>query len=140
MKFNIPKNDSRYYWTQHSVRKMLFYGLTGDRVKRIIRNPKRVENGVAENTVAVMQPTAAKNRPTEVWVMYATAKPRSQKSRQGSGQAKVDESKDSKFIIHNSKFIVISAWRYPGISPVGKQIPIPADIMEELQKEGIMLK
>ncbi len=121
MKFNIPKNDSRYYWTQHSVRKMLFYGLTGDRVKRIIRNPKRVENGVAENTVAVMQPTAAKNRPTEVWVMYATAKPRSQKSRQGSGQAKVAESKDSKFIILSSLLSVpggiresaLSANRYP---------------------------
>src|SRR3989338_891351 len=67
MRFNIPKNDSKYHWTQHSVRKMLFYGLTVDRVKRIIRNPKRVENGVAENTIAVMQSTGTSKKPTEMW-------------------------------------------------------------------------
>lgn len=111
MSFKIPKNDSKYMWTQHVVRKMNFYGLSPDRVKRIIRNPKRVEEGIVENTVAVMSPTDNKKKPTEIWTMY--------QSRGG-------------------KKIVISAWRYPGISPVGKQIPIPQDILEELKNEGII--
>jgi len=111
MQFNIPKNDSKYYWTQHSVRKMLFYGLTADRVKRIIRSPKRVENGVAEDTIAVMQENSNKKKPTEIWTMY-----------QQKGNKKV----------------IISAWRYPGVSPIGKTIPIPADILEELKREGVL--
>ena len=125
MRFNIPKNDSKYYWTQHCVRKMLFYGLTADRVKRIIRNPKRIENGVAENTIAVMNSAGTKNKPTEIWVMCAAAEP---------------QVKDKKFKVKSSgKKIIISAWRYPGVSPAGKQIPIPTDVLEELKKEGIMI-
>ncbi|MBI4158563.1 MAG: hypothetical protein HY505_03030 [Candidatus Yanofskybacteria bacterium] len=112
MQFKIPKNDSKYHWTQHSIRKMLFYSLTADRIKRIIINPKRVENGVAENTVSAMIPGANKKKPSEVWTMY-----------QQKGSRK----------------IIISAWRYPGVSPIGKQIPIPADILEELKKEGIVI-
>jgi len=38
----------------------------------------------------------------------------------------------------DNRKVVISAWRYPGVSPVGKQIPIPADILEELKKEGML--
>jgi len=102
---------------------MMFYGLTADRVKRIIRNPKRMEDGVAEGTLAAMQSSGTKQKPTEIWVMYATAKPRTQ---------------NSKFKIQNSRLIVISAWRYPGVSPVGKQIPIPADILAELKEDGII--
>lgn len=90
---------------------MLFYGLTADKIKRIIRNPKRIEKGVAENTIAVMVSGATKKKPTEIWTMY-----------QQKG----------------SKKIIISSWRYPGVSPVGKQIPIPADILEELKEEGII--
>lgn len=111
MRFSIPKNDSKYHWAQHCVRKMLFYGLTADRVKRIIRNPKRVERGVAENTIAVMVPGANKRKPSEIWAMYQK---------------------------RGNKKVVISAWRYPGVSPAGKQIPIPADILVELKEEGIL--
>lgn len=106
------QGGSGYHWTQHCVRKMMFYGLTADRVKRVIRNPKRVEEGVAENTIAVMVSGANKNKSSEIWTMYQK---------------------------RGNKKIVISAWRYPGISPVGKQIPIPSDILEELKKEGIMI-
>lgn len=122
--FKLPKNDAKYHWTNHVVRKMMYYGLSPDRVKRVIRNPKRVEDGVAENTVAVMQPSTNIKKPTEVWVMYANA------SRGG-----VDALRDQK---KGSKKIVISAWRYPGVSPVGKQIPIPQDILEELKNDGII--
>ena len=120
MNFKIPKNDLKYAWTNHVIRKMLFYGLTPDRVKRVIRSPKRVENGVAENTIAVMTPGSNKKKPSEIWVMYQRKSP------------------NSKLTIHNSRFIIISAWRYPGISPIGKAIPIPTDILEELRKEKVL--
>ena len=111
MNFKVPKNDGKYHWTSHVIGKMAFYGLTPDRVRRVIRSPKRVEEGIAENTIGVMQPSANLKKPTEVWVMY---------QKKGS------------------KKIVISAWRYPGVSPVGKQIQIPAGILEELKNDGII--
>ena len=114
------KKDPKYHWTNHVIRKMTFYGLSPDRVKRVIRNPKRVEDGVAENTIAVMAQGSNTKKPSEIWVMYQR------------------KNKNSKFKILNSKFIVISAWRYPGISPIGKQIPIPHDILEELKNEGVL--
>jgi len=132
MNFKIPKNDSKYWWTNHVIGKMDFYGLSPDRVKRVIRSPKRVEEGIAENTVAVMSPvggSASGGRPndkklpwkSEVWVMY----------QQRNKNLKI---KNQNF----SRKIIISAWRYPGISPVGKAIPIPADILEELKNDGVL--
>jgi hypothetical protein len=100
---------------------MGYYGLSPDRVKRVIRNPKRVEEGIAENTIGVMQPSTNIKKPTEVWVMYQ------QKLKVTSEKLKVGGQK-----------IIISAWRYPGVSPIGKKIPIPADILEELRSEGVI--
>ena len=37
-----------------------------------------------------------------------------------------------------NKIIIISAWRYPGTSPVGKKIPIPDNIWEELVRENLV--
>ena len=36
------------------------------------------------------------------------------------------------------KTIVISAWRYPGISPVRSAIPIPEDVLAELIELGVV--
>jgi len=38
----------------------------------------------------------------------------------------------------SSQKIIITAWRYPGVSPVRDQIPIPRDIIEELRAEGVL--
>ena len=122
MNFNLLKKDPKYYWTQHVIRKMAFYGLSPDRVRRVIRNPKRREDGVAENTIAVMVPGSNKKKPSEMWVMYSLSKKASTLSLPKG----------------NIKKVIISAWRYPGVSPAGKQIPIPHDILEELQNEGII--
>ena len=70
MQFKIPKDDAKYHWTQHSGRKMMHYGLSADRVKRVIRAPRRMEAGVAPGTLAVMQPAGTSKKPWEVWVMY----------------------------------------------------------------------
>lgn len=112
MQFKFPKNDEKYSWTNHVGRKMMFYGLSADRIKRVMRNPKRSEKGVAPDTIAVMQPAGTNNRPYEVWVMYAQ-KP-------------------------SNKKLIITAWRYPGVSPVRDEIPIPPDIIEELKREGLL--
>ncbi len=113
--------SQNYEWTNHSVRKMRYYRLTESRVKRVVRYPKRKEEGIALGTVAVMQPaklTRDKKRPwrEEIWVMY----------RELSSKSQIPNYKRKKRII--------SAWRYPGVSPKGKEIPIPQDIREELEK------
>ena len=92
----------------------MFYGLSADRIKRVMRSPKRSEKGIAEGTIAVMQPTGSK-KPSEVWVMYQAS------SKRGKGRK-----------------IIITAWRYPGVSPIRDEIPIPADILEELKRDGII--
>ncbi|OGN04313.1 MAG: hypothetical protein A2831_01270 [Candidatus Yanofskybacteria bacterium RIFCSPHIGHO2_01_FULL_44_17] len=119
MQFKPPKNDDKYRWTNHVKGKMVYYGISEGLIKRIVRFPKRKEDGVAERTVAVMQPTSNKKKPQEVWVMYQ----------------QIDQNLRSQTI--NSKFQIpavriISAWRYPGISPAGRPIQIPDDVLQEL--------
>jgi len=118
--FKPPKNDQKYQWTNHVTDKMLYYGISESLIKRIVRFPKRKETGVAPNTVAVMQPTSNKKKPQEIWVMYQ--------------ELSKTPSSNSHSSISNfqTKKRIISAWRYPGVSPVGKPIPIPAEILQEL--------
>ena len=116
MQFKFPKNDDKYFWTNHVGRKMMFYGLSADRIKRIMRSPKRSEKGIAEGTIAVMCPcgTSPGGRhpwKSEVWVMYQAL------GKRGKGRR-----------------IIITAWRYPGVSPIRDEIPIPIDILEELKE------
>ena len=59
----------KYLWTAHSRIKMRQYGLSESRIKRIIRHPARVEEGILEGAVAAMQPAGGK-RYSEIWVMY----------------------------------------------------------------------
>lgn len=108
MQFKPPKNNDRYFWTKHALGKMKYYGLTAQRILRVINRPARLEEGVAENTSAAMQP-ASVNRKTgkwsmEIWTMYQLV---------------------------NKKYKIISAWRYPGVSP--KRNSIPTEIMEEVK-------
>lgn len=67
--------------------KMMFYGLSESRIKRIFRSPKRIEDGVVENTLAIMQPAGTIKNPYEIWVMVQKAQ---------------------------ETVKIISAWRYPG--------------------------
>ena len=108
--FNIPKDDQKYRWTHHVVRKMQHYGLTPSRVLRVIRAPQRTEKGIVENTLAAMQTAGTKARPWEVWTMWRK-----------EGKRK----------------LIITAWRYPGVSPVREVAPVPVDILAELRQEGV---
>lgn len=107
--FKIPPNDAKYEWTHHAIAKMGHYRLVPSLVKRIIRFPHRTEEGIAASTTAVMQKARTK-RAQEFWVMFRDV-----------GKCKR----------------IISAWRYPGVSPLGKEIPIPEEIRRELELEGL---
>lgn len=107
MKF--PKDDKTYKWTSHIKGKMIFYRLSPQVVKNIMRSPRRVEEGIAPNTTAAMKRHDTSKRKEELWLMY-------RKENQNLG----------------NKIIMISTWRYPGVSKSGKKIPIPDNIREEL--------
>jgi hypothetical protein len=123
LNFKLPENDKKYEWTNHVKEKMVYYGISAALIKRIIRFPKRKEEGIAPGTIAVMQPSSNKKRPQEIWVMYQPI------SRKPVGKSRA---LTSKFQIKEEKKRIISAWRYPGVSPVGKPIPIPDDVLSAL--------
>ena len=104
--FKEPKDTGNISWTKHCKEKMRYYQLSEGRLKRVLSNPKRIEKGIAPDTTAIMQPTGTKKHPTEIWLMYQVKKP---------------------------KIKIISAWRYPGISPTHEPPPIPEDILLELK-------
>jgi hypothetical protein len=96
-------------WTRHSREKMRFYHLSEQRVKRVLNSPKRVEEGIAPKTIALMQPAGSKKHPYEVWVMV-----QSQKSK-----------------VKSQKLKIISAWKYPGRTKPGE--PLPEEILREIR-------
>ena len=110
-----PKSSDRYRWTMHIGRKMQYYGLTPSRVLRIVRAPERTEDGVADGTIAGMQKSGTKAKPNEIWAMWRYEAPKS---------------------LLNKKTVIITAWRYPGVSPVRGKAPIPSEILAELELGG----
>jgi transcription antitermination factor NusG len=122
MQFKVPKNTEKYEWTKHAAYKMKQYGLTAQRILRVVKNPQRVEEGIVKNTIAVMQPASLRTKEgkrvwsQEIWAMYQI-------------KCKVQNAKLK--TISNQKVRIISAWRYPGVSP--KRDPIPEDILRELE-------
>lgn len=72
-------------FTKHAQAKMRFYNLSESRVRRVLDSPKRKEEGIAPQTIAMMQPAGSQKHPYEIWVMISA----------------------------NARKI-ISAWRYPG--------------------------
>ncbi len=105
-----PRDDARHSWTKHSHMKMTTYGVSESLVRRILRNPVREEEGVAEKTRAAMIPAGHAKRTHELWVMYRIIGPLKR---------------------------IISVWRYPGVSPVGRPIAIPADALEALADDEV---
>jgi len=98
------------------------YGLSKGKLISLIYKPERKEKGIVPGTTAVMKTNKTffktkkvtikelwkqpKKAPGEIWLMYKDAK---------------DQRK------------VISAWRYPGISKPGEEVPVPEDIKEILK-------
>jgi len=121
MKTRLPKDDERYSWTSHVFGKMMQYGISESRIKRIIRFPQRTEEGIVPQTVAVMTPAETK-RYQEIWVMYALSK-RARAEELGKLRGKTRK---------QGRIRIITTWRYPGKSP--ERDPIPQDVIEEVRK------
>jgi hypothetical protein len=174
MRWKSPKNTDKYHWTAHVAEKMHYYGLSEQKVLGVIRNPKRTETGVAQDTVAVMMPvgnirkansprksastwasarqfsSAEENWNQEIWVMYQLRQDVGEISksqfpclpdRQAISKYKEETIKNIKSLgkekakklmkLIPKKLVIISAWRYPGVSP--KNNPIPEEIFRELE-------
>ena len=103
--FKLPKDKKEIHWTRHIKEKMRESQLSERKLLKIFKNPERKEEGIAPGTVAVMQ-AGGRKRPYEIWLMYQ---------------------------IRKSKIIMISAWKYPGKSPIRKP-PIPEEVLENLEE------
>jgi hypothetical protein len=105
------------------------YSLSEQRIRSVIRNPRRREEGIVPKTTAVMQAVSLKNVngkevwKQEIWVMYVVKNQESGIKNQEWGQKQ-------------QKLRIISAWRYPGVSP--KRHPIPEEILRELEEGSII--
>jgi hypothetical protein len=161
MQWKQPKNTDKYRWTAHVTEKMHFYGLSEQKVLGVIRAPKRIETSIVENTVAVMVPVGnitkgapkpkwgrpvfagsnseeEKNKKEEswnqeIWVMYQTKSQEKKFKDKTLGEKKDDKIAKLQRQINSSKQLtIISAWRYPGVSP--KKNPIPEDILREIEE------
>lgn len=131
MQIKLPKSE-KYQWTQHSIYKMRQYGLSSQRVIRVIRNPERTEEGIVSKTIAVMQSAGSKKHPTEIWAMYQIKNPKSQILIFKQIPKSKFQNKPTKLKANEAKKLkIISAWRYPGISP--KNNPIPEEILKEIK-------
>lgn len=100
----VSRKPQSLHWTAHSRAKMRQYRLSEQRVKRIIHSPKRIEEGIAPKTIAMMQAAGSVKHPYELWVMIQDMK---------------------------QKRKVISAWRYPGVTKPGD--PLPPEILKEIK-------
>jgi len=148
MRFKIPKNTEYLVWTNHSIGKMKQYQLSEQRIRRVLNAPKRKEEGIAPNTVAVMQSTGTQKHPTEIWVMYQHLKPkmtvrealktagRGQKSPALAG-SRHSINLESRGREKPKKIRIISAWRYPGISPVRTVPDIPEEVWGMLENPDL---
>lgn len=126
-----PKNDSKYEWTSHAWMKMQYYGISEGRIKRIIRFPARTEEGIAENTVAVMQP-AGTSKYQEIWAMYSLVRAQAKlKTQKSNLKNKMEQNLDEILGKRGKKFRIITAWRYPGKSP--ERNPVPREILDEVR-------
>jgi hypothetical protein len=122
MQFKVPKKTEKFEWTKHAVFKMKQYGLSPQRILRVVKNPQRLEEGIVKNTISVMQPASMRTKDgkrtwsQEIWTMY---------------QIKRNTKSEKLKTFKRQRIRFISAWRYPGVSP--KRNPIPEEILRELE-------
>ena len=83
-------------WTRHSKYKLRQHGLSESRVRRVLHSPHRIEQGIAEGTIAMMKRERTTKKEYEIWVMIV----------------------DKDFTRR-----IISAWRYPGTTRPGDSLP-----------------
>ena len=125
------KRPKPFYWTAHSRAKMRFYGLSEQRVRRVIHSPKRIEEGIAPTTIAMMQPSiVTSGKRHVVWNKGA------KKIVTSEGGVGRDETWKQEIWVmikeEKARRKIISAWRYPGMTKPGD--PLPPEIMREFRR------
>jgi len=126
------KNDDKYYWTNHVKEKIKFYGLSDSLIKRVIRFPERTEEGIAPDTIASLKTAGSKKNQYEIWVMYQIRK-KAKKIKDVHEDTlnildKLSIDEINEIIKYKPQIVVISAWRYPGITEKKNEIPVPEDV------------
>ncbi len=101
------------------------YGLSKQKLLGILSRPERKEQGIVPGTTAVMKTNKVFFKTKQITLAKAWQRPR---KAPGEIWLMYKDVKDLRKII--------SAWRYPGISKPGEEIPIPEDIRRELMKHG----
>lgn len=136
MKMKNNYQDGLFYWTKHAQEKLRQYNLSASRVKRVIRHPERIEEGIAPETWASMQTAGSKKHPYEIWTMYVIESSKTLTQLSSSQKNEVSVSTGMTRKNFKPKIIkVISAWKYPGKTNPTDPVPIPLDILQELTKE-----
>jgi len=121
----VPK-AKQISWTHHAEAKMAFYKLSKQRVMRVIHSPKRVEEGIAPKTIAIMQPTSVRSNRADVVLAKAGTRAFKNNSSKETWSQEIwvmvqDLGKQRK---------IISAWRYPGMTRPRSEIA-----MDTLRRE-----
>lgn len=138
-----PKNSDKYYWTSHAKMKMRHYGLSAQRITRVIRRPLRTQEGVTSGTIAVVQPQSTKKGKNgqktwtnEIWVMYQIKNKK--QDRKSEKKSAVMDDKMVQFLNSatsgQKQIHIISAWRYPGKTVPGEGLP--EEILDEIAEVG----
>ena len=114
----LPKSKT-ILWTHHARAKMNFYKLSEARVRRVLNSPKRIEEGVAPKTVAMMQPTSLIfkiNRDVVLSDVPRRYTERSRRTMSVSGPTRESWNQEIWVMVEDSRDrrTIISAWRYPG--------------------------
>ena len=121
----LPRSK-KLHWTYHARAKMAFYRLSEQRVRRVLNSPKRIEEGIAPKTMAMMQPVSLTYRSVSETVPSPFGKLRVNSAERSRGTPLQSEKLRNKreetwnheiwVMIQDDKNRrkVISAWRYPG--------------------------
>jgi len=79
-----------------------------------------------------MQPNNPDKHTSEIWVMYQSRPSVTNSKSQFPISKQIQNSKFEILNSANRQIRIISAWRYPGVSP--KRNPIPEDILAEISE------
>ena len=124
----LPRSK-KLHWTYHARAKMAYYKLSEQRMRRVLNSPKRVEEGIAPKTMAMMQPVSFTYRyvnetvpsPFDKLRVNSTQRSRGTPSRSAKpagGHRQETWNHEIWVMIQDEKSQrkIISAWRYPGRS------------------------
>jgi len=120
-------NYKKLYWTEHSKIKMKQYGLSKQKLLGILYKPERKEKGIVPGTMAVMRTNKVFFNSKKITLSDAWKKP-----KRASGEIWLMFKDVRTAMVPTRK--IISAWRYPGVSMPGEEIPIPEDIKNAIMR------